>query len=673
MDTRADSDIEQLQRRLQRETSARQQAEAVAEGGLREIHRRQQQMDLLEIIAVASNEATRASEAIGFALREICRYTQWTIGHALAVTDASANASSRLVSMRLWHMDSVERCLPFQECSEGLCFLLKEGLPGRVWESRRPCWIMDISAESDFPRASSALRSGLRAGFAFPVLIGSEVAAVLEFYSEQMLPPDDDLLRVMLQIGTQLGRVIERQRAKDNLQHEALHDALTTLANRALFLDRLQLALGRSQRNANCHFAVLLLDLDRFKTINDSLGHVAGDQLLVAIAERMSDCLRDDAIYTQIAEPGARAKDPGGGRLIARLGGDEFSILLDDIGGPSDALRVAERIQDALTEPFQIAGHAIYSTASIGITESSTGYQDVQDILRDAAAAMYRAKSAGRARCELFDRTMHGSALAKLQLEADLHRAVQQDQFSLRYQPVVALQDGSIRGFEALIRWEHPVRGTVSPADFIELAEEVGLINAIGDWVLAEACRQAADWHRRYACDPPLTISVNVSAYQLNQADLIERIEQILRDNRLPAACLKLELTESAVASDSERARSVFLRLRALGVQLSIDDFGTGYSSLGQLRRLPVDTLKVDRSFVTQMDTDDEKRQIAHVIVSLAKLLGMTVVAEGAETSGEIDALKSIECQYAQGYFYHPPLAIADAEAVLAAQQARAG
>lgn len=664
-----EAEIALLQRRLQRETNARIEAEALLERGLRDLNERQREIILIEAIAIAANEAERVDDAVQFALREICRYTDWPVGHALIVTGSVA-AASQLVSMLIWHLPDAEaHYTSFQAMTEHYAFQKGEGLPGRVWGSARPAWIIDVACDPDVPRVAAALQAGLKAGFAFPVMIGREVVAVLEFFSGQMLPPDDGLLRIMAQIGTQLGRVIERQRGKDNLQHEALHDALTGLANRSLFLEYLRRVLSRAQRNPRHRFAVLFLDLDRFKTVNDSLGHGTGDQLLVAVAERLSRCMRGSDLVARRDLAVGTGAEMGGDDLFARLGGDEFTILLDDLGESSDAIRVAERILHAFTMPFQIGGHAIYTTASIGIALSSTGYGDVQDILRDANAAMHRAKSSGRARWEMFDQDMHDQAMHKLELEADLHRAVREHELFLQYQPVVAMHDGSIRGFEALIRWQHPHRGVVLPAEFIPLAELSGLIDMVGAWVLTEACWQAADWQRRYAFDPPLSISVNVSAHQLAKPEFIEQIDAALQGSDLPATCLKLELTESAVMRDPARARNVFLELKKLGVRLNLDDFGTGYSSLSQLRQLPVETLKVDRSFVTDMDSDEEKRQIAQLIVSLAQLLGMSVVAEGAETAGEVAVLKSLGIQYAQGYFYYRPLDCAAVEALLATQQ----
>ena len=656
------AEVARLERRLKRETSARLQAESVAERGLRDLYQRQQQIGLLEAIAVAANEAIHVEDALRQALIAICRFTEWPVGHVWLVTGGELTAPG-LLSSRLWHTGPIERHEAFCVATGTVQLQPGEGLPGRIWSSGKPVWIMDVTTDPNFPRALHAVVAGFKAAFGFPVLVGNEVVAVLEFFSDEILAPDDGLLGVMGQIGTQLGRVVERQRARDQLMHDALHDSLTNMANRALFLDRLRNVMARTARDKGYAFAVLFLDLDRFKTVNDSLGHAAGDQLIVGVANRLVECLRDTDLVTRqdSTVPQAEYED----NLVARLGGDEFTILLDNIRDVSDPIRVAERIKQALAAPFFIEGQQVYSSASIGIALSSTGYHDVQDILRDADVAMYRAKSIGPARWELFDQAMRERAVTRLKLEVDLHRAVERKEFKLVYQPVVSLSDGAVRGFEALVRWQHPTRGLVSPTEFIPLAEELGLIAALGAWVLNAACTQAALWQRSYPRGEPLTMSVNVSAHQFTQGDLVAHVADVLLRTGLIPSTLKLELTESVVMGDAERARGIFMALKGLDVQLSLDDFGTGYSSLSQLRRLPLDTLKVDRSFVSAMDSDDEKRQITQIIVSLARVLGMTVVAEGAETLGEVLALKAMGCEFVQGYYYYRPLDTADAEAIL--------
>ena len=440
--------------------------------------------------------------------------------------------------------------------------------------------------------------------------------------------------------------VTERRRAEEELQHAAHHDSLTGLANRTLFADHLRLAAECARRRDDHLFAVLFMDLDRFKNVNDSLGHAHGDQLLLAVAERLKACIRPED-------------------TVARFGGDEFAILLNGIRNSTDAVRAAERIKEELARPFDLGHHGIVTSASIGITLSSLGYKDVDDMLRDADTAMYRAKSKGTGRYEVFDLAMHARAVTTLRLETELRRAVEDGEFRLHYQPIVKTETGHAAGFEALIRWEHPERGLVAPGEFIAAAEETDLIIPMGEWVLREACRQTRAWQQEFPSEEPLFVSVNLSGKQFTQRDLVEVVERALVETGLEARCLKLEITETAMMENAEAAASMLKRLRELGVQLGIDDFGTGYSSLSYLHRFPVNTLKVDQSFVSRMDEANEYREIVRTIVSLAHTLGMEVVAEGVETRGQRSHLNALRCEYSQGYFFSKPLPAAAATAYL--------
>jgi diguanylate cyclase (GGDEF)-like protein/PAS domain S-box-containing protein len=445
----------------------------------------------------------------------------------------------------------------------------------------------------------------------------------------------------------QVQDITNRKTAERQLHHDAFHDVLTGLPNRALFMDHLNLAIARAQRREDHMFAVLYLDLDRFKVINDSLGHMIGDQLLVESARRLEGCLRP-------------------GDTVARLGGDEFTILVEDIKDESEAIYVAERIERELARPFNLSGREVFTTLSIGIAPSSTGYERAEDILRDADTAMYRAKSLGKARHEIFDKAMHARAINLLQLETDLRKAIERQEFFIQYQPIVDLDTFSLRGFEALVRWRHPERGFISPIDFIPVAEETGMIIQIGEWVLREACRQIQRWQVIFPSDPPLFISVNLSGKQFTQEDLIHEVSYILNETKIDPRSLKLEITESMVMENVEAATELLKQLRGLGVQLSIDDFGTGYSSLSYLHRFPIDTLKIDRSFVTQMSENNENAEIVRTIVMLAQNLGMDVVAEGVETNEQLALLRKLGCENGQGYFFSRPVDVAGAEKIIA-------
>jgi diguanylate cyclase (GGDEF)-like protein/PAS domain S-box-containing protein len=445
--------------------------------------------------------------------------------------------------------------------------------------------------------------------------------------------------------------ITERKLAEEQLLHDAFHDTLTALPNRALFIDLLARSLGRAQRRADYRFAVLFIDLDRFKVINDSLGHTVGDELLQAMTRRIERCVRP-------------------GDTVARLGGDEFTILVDDIGSSSDATRVADRVQTELSKPFTLRGHEVFTSASIGIALSATGYSRAEELLRDADIAMYRAKALGKARYEVFDTAMHARAKALLELETDLRRAIDRHEFVLQYQPVVSLSSGLIVGFEGLIRWRHPQRGLIGPAAFIPIAEETGLIIPIGRWVLREACRQAQEWEQKFPAMGNLAISVNLSGKQFAQARLVEDVDQALKESGLDANRLRLEITESAVMEDAPSAMAMIDQLRALNVKIDIDDFGTGYSSLSYLQRFEIDNLKIDRSFVSAIGNDrGENAEIVRTIVTLARHLGMDAVAEGVETPDQLALLRELGCQRVQGFLFAAPVEGGEAGRLLAAGQ----
>lgn len=450
-----------------------------------------------------------------------------------------------------------------------------------------------------------------------------------------------DANREVYRMAGSITDITDQKETEQQLLHNAFHDVLTGLPNRALFMYRLKRALERSRIRDDYKFAVVFLDLDRFKVVNDSLGHQCGDQLLVGIAQRLESSLRPSD-------------------TAARLGGDEFAIIIDHIKHVSDATQAAERIQKELVAPFNLSGNEVFISASIGISLNLTSETSPEELLRDADTAMYRAKERGRGRIELFNQGMHTEAVETLQFETDLRRALTRNEFQIHYQPIISLDGWRIMGFEALLRWEHPQHGFIPPLQFIPVAEETGMITEIGHWVMIESCKQLKIWQAKFPFDPPLAISVNLSGKQFSQPDLIDQIEQVLEETGVEATSLKIEITESAIIENVDSATVTINRLKALGIKVSLDDFGTGYSSLSYLHRFPIDTLKIDRSFVTRMNLP-KNSEIIRTIVNLASNLGMDVIAEGVETGEQVIQLSGMNCEYVQGYLISKPI---DAESV---------
>jgi predicted signal transduction protein with EAL and GGDEF domain len=448
--------------------------------------------------------------------------------------------------------------------------------------------------------------------------------------------------------------ITQRKRAEELLAHNAFHDNLTNLPNRALFVDRLDHALTLAKRHSDYKFAVFIIDVDEFKIFNDSLGHGVGDSLLIEIGKRLGASLRG---IDTISRPNLikRFDAPKPDDNLARLGGDEFTVLLDDIRNPSDAIRVAQRIQEKWDAPFVINGKEIVVTISIGIALSDVAYSSADDLLRDAEIAMYRAKQAGKGSFEIFDPVKHASALQRLTLETDIRKGLEQGEFKVYYQPIVSLENGRIVGFEALSRWQRPT-GIVPPIEFITAAEESGLILPMNRQLMQDAARQLKTWHDQFPATPPLYMSVNITSKQFTQTNLAAEITQLLEKAGMAPQHFQLEITETITMADPTRAEAVLSELRTLGFRISIDDFGTGYSSLSRLQRFPVDSLKIDRAFISKMETDPESEEIVKLIVMLGHNLGMKVIGEGTETEDHVNRLKAMNCEMAQGYFFSKPV-----------------
>ncbi len=474
------------------------------------------------------------------------------------------------------------------------------------------------------------------------------------FESEQRVLNKDGTFRWMLSRGLAVrdasGKATRMAGSQTDITEGKVTDPLTGLPNRLLFIDRLGRLIKHAKRRKDHLFAVLFLDLDGFKMINDSLGHLVGDQLLLAVSNRLEKCLRLTDTVARLGET----------FTMARLGGDEFTVLLDDLKDLGDARLAADRLMKVLAPPFILGGKEVFTSVSIGIALSSSAYENPDDMLRDADTAMYRAKSLGKARYEVFDADMRASLVARLQLETDLRHALERGEFRNFYQPIVALDSGRIVGFEALLRWQHPTRGLVGPDQFIMVAEETGLIRELGWWNLREACRQLSEWKSQSDNYLNFTMNVNLSAKQFLQPNLVEEIRDLVEELDFSPETLKLEITESTVMIDPAATAKMLQQIKDLGILLAIDDFGTGYSSLSYLHRFPLDTLKIDRSFISGVSDTGEGMEIAQTIMPMAKNLRLDVIAEGVETIEQVALLKKLQCKYAQGYFFSKPLAAAE-------------
>jgi len=529
--------------------------------------------------------------------------------------------------------------------------LFRSGLSGRILMSDEPTAVADARTDAS-PGLSSSARDFGVAGFLGMRLISANGEAAAIFCAVDTQPRDwsAEEMRLFREIATSALTEIELQRRtaeaegiEQQLRHDALHDRLTGLPNRAFFVERVRLAVERARRDPDECFGVIFLDLDNFKLVNDSHGHVAGDELLLEVSRRFTGCLRSVD-------------------MLARLGGDEFALLLENIREPSDAARVAERIQASLQAPVKVGEDEAYTSVSLGIAVRSERDDSPQHLLRSADLALYRAKEQGRARFQVFDPRMHAEAVQRLRLETDLRRAVDRGQFHVHYQPVVSLESGRVVAVEALLRWEHPERGLVGPADFIPVAEETGLIGEIGRWVLDQACRQCQAWRRDHGDDAPESVWVNLSVRQFADGDLARQVAEILRALDFDPKQLTLEVTEGLVIENVDVALRTLADLRALGVRIFMDDFGSGYSSLGYLDRLALDGIKIDRAFISQMSTGERPLQLVNTIVSLIRNLGFVPIAEGVETDEQLRLLRDMGCAFAQGFLFSkavPPDAIA--------------
>jgi diguanylate cyclase (GGDEF)-like protein/PAS domain S-box-containing protein len=524
-----------------------------------------------------------------------------------------------------------------------------EGLMRRAFTTGRPVWISDVTRDATFGREGLARRAGLHAAFAFPLRRGDDVLGVLEFFHSDVRQPDPLLINIAESLGSEIGQFLVRMQAEEAVKYMAMHDALTRLPNRAMFNERLARAISLAQRHTR-GLAVLFIDLDRFKLINDTLGHEAGDEVLREAASRLTENLR-------------------AGDTVARLGGDEFIVLLEDVPDPVYVGSVSRKLIRALAAPFTIGEREYRMTASIGVSVYPADGDDAETLLKHADAAMYRAKEQGRNGFEFYSERLSAGSLERLSLESALRRALEREELVLHYQPQIETCSGRVVGIEALVRWQHPELGLLQPARFIKLAEETGLIVPLGDWVLMTACEAHRAWQKLRL--PPARIAINLSPRQFLHANLVKDTLRTLEATGCSGRYIEMEITEGIVMQDPAGTIATIDELKENGVRIAMDDFGTGYSSLAHLKRFPIDSIKIDRSFVADVPEDPGNVAITQAIIAMARTLQLTVIAEGVETAAQFNFLRSRGCDEVQGYYFSPPLPFPEATAFLMESAAR--
>ena len=624
-----------------------------------QLRRRTAELELVRGIATASNEARSVDEVLRRALDLVCGHTGWPVGHAFVLEEEGGDA---LVSSGVWHLADPRRYETFRAVTEATRAGGAVGLPAEVLATGEPAWVVDLARDRSFLDGAVAAELDIRATFAFPVLIEREVVAVLEFFADRPADPDPSMLEIMADVGVQLGRVVERRRAAEALRSEeiarrALHDSLTGLPNMTLFTDHLTMALTRLRRRPGT-VGVLFVDLDRFKAVNDTYGHALGSALLVQVVRRLEQMVRPTD-------------------TLARFGGDEFVVLCEDLPGKQEAFRIAERVTEALAEPFEVDGRRLSISGSVGVAMSEDSGRDPEELIHDADAAMYRAKRHGRARFEVFDARMRSQARGRRRVETALREALQRDELRLYLQPVVRLEDETVVGAEALVRWRHPTRGLLAPPQFLLVAEESGLIVPIDDWMLGRAAAwlqgvQGAAAAAEGAADP-FWVSLNASARLFEQVDLAERIGLAVRSTGIDPASICLEVSETSLVEDPEGANERMRALKDVGVRVAVDGFGTGFASPGFVNRFPVDMVKIAPSLIADLGTSSRQTAIVDGIVRMARALGLRTVGEGVETEEQSAALQAMGCQMGQGYHWGRPQAAESFARTLRRQRSRSG
>ena len=603
-----------------------------------ELERDSDYIRILHRTAVIANDAASGNEAMLASAELICDVLGWDVGSVWIATGKPPRTLEAIGgSVRDAERDgSLRREFCAGPIAEGQSFV------GRAYRNRAPVFCDRVGSDPRFAHADAAERAGLQGALAFPIMLGHEVTGIFEFHRREGGGPDRQLLRLLTHVGTQVSRVMERERAEARIETLAYYDALTGLPNRQLFQDRLEEVL-RTASERDRPAALLFVDLDGFKRVNDTLGHAVGDALLREVTRRFAQSLR-------LVDFLARAESAG--HTVSRFGGDEFTVVLEKVPNRAGAAVVAERLLAALQSPIEIDGHEVFAGASIGIAMYPEDGPDVDTLLRRADAAMYAAKGRGRGQYRFATEGEAESGSRRMQLEGPLRRALQNDQFELHYQPLLDMRSEETLGAEALLRWHEPTLGNVSPGEFIPLAEQCGLINGIGDWIIRAACAQIAAW--REEGFEPVRVAVNLSGQQIRGPSVVDCVAQALEENGLGPELLELEITESTIMRDDEVTADTLRALADLGVGLALDDFGTGYSSLSHLRRHPIDSLKLDRSFVSGVPESGDDVAIATAVIAMAHGLKKRVTAEGIETREQLEFLRGMGCDVAQGFLFSP-------------------
>lgn len=633
---------QRLEREIIREKAARRKAEDIAEHGLRDLYISREKLQLLNTIASYANDSDSPTDALNFTIQQICEKQNWPIGHALLRTGPEGD--ERLEGTDIWVAKYPDIAFPFLEASRKIVAWPCASAPGRLFIEQSPIWTADIYAQHAFTRAPAARRAGLRSSISVPIIMGQELVGAMEFYQTESVEPSQQLMDLLLQIGTQLGRVFNRRRHADILLKNASSDPLTGLPNRSAFETEMKSVFEQEQQTGDYQTSVIYLDLDGFKLVNDTLGHSAGDQLLVAMTDRLRSVVESFERQHWVEKI-----------MLARVGGDEFVILLRSADVRDVATDIATEIHKCLHPIHRIGANDVQAVASIGVALNGPEYQNAQDLLRDADVAMYEAKAQGPEQTYHFTSEMRNAALARLEMEVDLRRAVENSAFELQFQPIVALSDRQTVGFEALVRWRKEPDTVIMPDDFISTAEACGLIVPIGTWVLREACRSAVRFHEGNPSNPDLYVSVNVALQQFQQLHFVKLVRDILLETGANPKWIRLELTESTAATNPVHAARTITQLNDMGIQVSIDDFGTGYSSLAHLQTMPFDTLKIDRSFIEKHSDNTADWSFVLAMKQLADSLGMKVVVEGIENEFQQAELESFGCQFGQGWLFGKP------------------